>query len=200
MRSFPLLIASAIAVAAAVAVLRGQVGATEAAASASAALAPEAPRHPDEVVTIRIVGPGLPVAALERALATRVGAQLRADHLERDRRALVATLVARGYLAARVTDVRLVRAGGVHLVFDVDAGGLYRVDEVRVTGRAARRFAELARVPTLLGGQPWQPERAADNVELLREWLARRGVRAEVTIRRSVDHVRHAVDVTFAVR
>jgi outer membrane protein assembly factor BamA len=146
------------------------------------------------------VGETLPVAALERALTTRVGRPLREEDLARDRAALVATLQARGHLAAEVTDVSIAWADGAHVVFNVAAGGVYQVASVEVEGAHTRRFAELAEVPTLLAGQPWHPDRAAANVTLLRDWLAERNVKADVTARRVVDHIQHTVDVTFVVR
>jgi outer membrane translocation and assembly module TamA len=155
---------------------------------------------PHAVASLRFEGVGLPLAALERALTTRVGAPLRQDDLTHDRAALVALLQARGHLAAEVTDVRITWSNGAHVTFAITAGGVYRVDSVRVEGAHTRRFAELAAVPTLLAGQPWHPERAAANVALLRDWLAQRRVTADVTARRVVDHALHTVDVVFVVR
>lgn len=158
------------------------------------------PSDPHAVASIRFAGDSLPVAALERAIDTRVGAPLSEDDLAHDRAALVATLQARGHLAAEVTDVRVDWSHGAHVTFEIRAGGIYRVDAVRVEGAHTRRFAELAAVPTLLAGQPWHPDRAAANVTLLRDWLAQRHVKADVTARRVVDHDLHTVDVTFVVR
>lgn len=200
MRSILALCASALLIATAVAVVRGS-GVREVEARAGQEEAPVAgPADPRAVVSVRVEGELLPVAALERVLATRVGNTLREDDLTRDRAAIVATLQARGHLAAEVQDVRIVWSGGAHVVFHVAAGGVYQVARVRVEGKPTRRFADLARVPTLLAGQPWHPDRAAANVTLLRDWLAQRGVKADVTARRVVDHVQHTVDVTFVVR
>ncbi len=197
MRALTILVASALAIVAAVAAVRGRaLGGID---SASALPAVPAPADPTAVASVHIVGPGLPVAALERVLSTRVGAPLREDDLVRDRAALTATLEARGHLGAAVTDVRIAWSNGAHVVFEVAAGGMYLVDHIRVEGAPTRRFADLATVPTLLAGQAWQPKRTADNVALLRDWLVQRGVRADVTARRSIDHVRHTVDVTFEI-
>ncbi|MBE7449588.1 MAG: hypothetical protein HS111_12040 [Kofleriaceae bacterium] len=201
MRSFLLVLAGTLALAAAIAAVRGRaLGELEVtAASATPAASTRLPAA-GEVASVRVAGPGLPIATLERALSTRVGAPLTDADLARDRAALVATLEARGHLGAAVDDVRVTWAGGAHVVFEVSAGHVYLVDEVRVTGVPARLAASAAGVPTLLRGQPWQPGRAADNVALLRDWLARRGVAAEVTARRELDHARHTVEVTFEVR
>ena len=196
-----LFVSAAVIAAAAVAVVHGRaIQEVEADAVADVATGPQVPHDPQAVASIRIEGDGLPLAALERALSTRVGAPVRDTDLARDREALVATLQARGHLAATVTDVRVAWAEGAHVVFTIAAGGVYQVANVAVEGRQTRRFAELASVPTLLAGQPWRPDRAAANVALLRDWLAQRDVRADVTARRTVDHVNHTVDVTFVVR
>jgi outer membrane protein assembly factor BamA len=200
-RSFLALLTSALAIAAAIAIVHQQ-GIREVEAEAvpgiAGSLAP--PADPHAVASIRFEGENLPLAALERALTLEVGAPLREDDVAHDRAALVATLQARGHLAAEVTGVRVTWADGAHVVFEVAAGGVYQVASVRVEGAYTRRFAELAAVPTLLAGQPWHPDRAAANVTLLRDWLAQRHVKADVTARRVVDHVRHTVDVTFVVR
>lgn len=197
MRTFGILAASALLVVAAIAARGRVLGEVEAAASPSPAII--APADPDTIVTVRITGDNLPVAALERALTTRKGRRLADDDLAHDRAAILATLEARGHLGAAVTGVRVTWASGAHVVFDVTSGGVYHVDEVKVVGAPPAVARELARVPTLLRGQRWHPERAADNVSLLREWMARRGVSAEVTARRTVDHVTNTVDVVFEV-
>lgn len=196
MRSIGLLVASALLVLAAIAARGRLLGEVEAAA---VAVAVHAPADPTAVASVRIAGQNLPIAALERALSTRTGHRLTDDDLARDRAALLATLEARGHLGAAVTGVRVTWSKGAHVVFDIDSAGVYAVDEVRVVGAPAAIARELAVVPTLLRGQPWHPERAADNVSLLRGWMAHRGVHGEVTARRTVDHVRHTVDVTFEV-
>lgn len=199
MRTLGVLLASALLVVAAVAARGRVLGEVEAAASAPAP-AIAAPADPQAVATVRIAGQNLPVAALERALSTRKGRRLSDDDLARDRAAIVATLEARGHLGASVTGVRVTWSNGAHVVFDVASAGVYQVDHVKVVGAPAAIAHELALVPTLLRGQPWHPERAADNVSLLREWLAHRGIRGEVTARRAVDHTSHTVDVTFDVK
>ena len=198
MRTFGILAASALLVVAAIAARGRLLGEVEAAASPAPAVV--APADPDAVVTVRILGDNLPVAALERALTTRAGRRLSDEDLARDRAAILATLEARGHLGAAVAGVRVTWSRGAHVVFDVTSGGVYQVDRVDVAGAPASVARELARVPTLLRGQPWHPERAADNVSLLREWLAQRGVSAEVTARRTIDHVRNTVDVVFEIR
>ncbi len=199
MRAFTILAASILAIAAAVAVMRGRVlGEVEAEPSAPPALA--APSDPNAVASVRILGSNLPVAALERSLSTRVGVPLREEDIARDRAAMLATLEARGHLGASITDVRVTWSNGAHVAYEIDAAGVYTVDVVLVVGAPPRLATELANVPTLLRGQPWQPERAAENVTLVRDWLAHRGVHGEVIARRTVDHVRHTVDVTFEYR
>jgi outer membrane protein assembly factor BamA len=199
-RSFLALCAGALLIVTAIAVVRGRaIREVEADEARDATALPPPPLDPHAVASVRFEGDNLPLAALDRALTTRVGAPLRQEDLSRDRAALVATLQARGHLAAEVTGVRVAWAGGAHVVFTVAAGGVYQVASVHVEGTQTRRFAELAAVPTLLAGQPWHPDRAAANVALLRDWLAERGVKADVTARRVVDHVQHTVDVTFSI-
>lgn len=198
MRTFGILAASTLLVVAAIAARGRVLGEVEAAASPAPTVA--APADPEAVVTVRIVGENLPVAALERALTTRKGRRLADDDLAHDRAAILATLEARGHLGAAVTGVRVTWASGAHVVFDVTSGGVYHVDEVKVVGAPATVARELARVPTLLRGQRWHPDRAADNVSLLREWMTRQGVPAEVTARRTVDHVTNTVDVVFEIK
>lgn len=199
MRTIGAFALSALIVIAALAVVRGRlIGQGEAAASP--APAEVAPADPRAVASVRIAGQNLPVAALERALATHKGNRLSDDDLARDRAAILATLEARGHLGAAITGVRVTWSSGAHVVFDVTSAGVYQVNGVKVTGAPTAIAAELAAVPTLLRGQPWHPERAAENVSLLRDWLAHRGVRGEVTARRTVDHVTHTVDVTFDVK
>jgi hypothetical protein len=197
-RTLGALIASALLVVAAFAA-RGRI-LGEVATEASAAPSMVAPADPHAVATVRIIGKNLPIAALERALSTRPGHRLSDDDLARDRTAILATLEARGHLGASITGVRVAWHDGAHVVFDVTSAGVYQVDGVTVTGAPAAYAAELAVVPTLLRGQPWHPERAADNVSLLRDWLAHRGTRAEVTARRTIDHVTHTVDVAFEIK
>jgi outer membrane protein assembly factor BamA len=199
MRTFGLLIASALLVVAAIAARGRVLGEVEAVAAPSTAYAAAA-TDPATVTTVRINGENLPIAALERALSTRAGNRVSDTDLAHDRAAILATLEARGHLGASVTGVRVIQSNGAHVVFDVTSAGVYHVAAVRVDGAPARLAAELAAVPTLLRGQPWHPERAADNVALVREWLAHRGVTADVTARRTVDHATHTVDVTFDVR
>ena len=197
MRILSVLVCGALLAAATAAVVYGRVNRVEAEAQHGAAPV-QPPADPHTVASVRIDGAGLPLATLERVLTTRVGAALRADDLAHDREALVAALVARGHLAAQVTGVRTQwRADGGHVVFDVVAGGAYHVGTVTVDGPLARRYAALAEVPTLLGGQRWDAARAASNAALLREWLARRGARADVALTTRVDHARLSVDVTF---
>lgn len=200
MRSLLALLASALLIATAIVVVRGSAVREVEARTRRAEAPVAAPQDPRAIVSVRIEGGSLPVAALERVLATRVGRTLREEDLTRDRTAIVATLQARGHLSAEVKDVRITWANGAHVVFDVAAGGVYQVARVRVEGKHTRRFGDLARVPTLLAGQPWHPDRAAANVTLLRDWLAQRNVKADVTARRVVDHEQHTVDVTFVVR
>lgn len=197
MRTLGALIAGALLVVAAY-TARGRI-LGEVATSAAASPGLVAPADPLAIVSVRITGKNLPIAALERALSTRAGRRLSDDDLARDRAAILATLEARGHLGATVSGVRVAWAHGAHVVFDVATAGVYAVDDVTVTGAPAAYAAQLAVVPTLLRGQPWHPERAADNVSLLRDWLAHRDTRADVTAQRTVDHVSHTVDVVFHI-
>lgn len=106
-------------------------------AEARAGSAPD-PR-PAEVRSVALDGRSLPLSALRTALATRAGERIDATTLARDRQALTAVLVDRGYLVARVGEPRVTvdLEGRVYVTFPIEQGPRFRVREVRVTGATA---------------------------------------------------------------
>lgn len=97
---------------------------------------PQAART-QEVHSISIDGGrGLPIAQLRESMTTKIGSTVDTATLATDRRAMQATLSARGYLAAKVSDpvVTYGPSGGAYVVFDVDRGALYHVRSITLVG------------------------------------------------------------------
>jgi len=159
-----------------------------------AAAAGAASGNPDEVKSVAIDGHGLPMSVLRAAVGTRVGAQVDAAQLDRDRAALVAALTSRGYLDARVATPRVSRDGrGAYVTFAVDQGKLFHVRSVAVRGASARD----AGVVTLASGDA----AIADRIELAREALAdrlaARGKKLHVALEVVTDSANAAIDVAL---
>ena len=91
---------------------------------------PTAPRHERR----------LPIAELRQLLGTKTGDLLDEQTLVTDRKALEANLIARGYLAAKVSDAQVTfsKTGGAYVVFDVERGPMYRFGSITVTGPGAK--------------------------------------------------------------
>ncbi|MCA9675103.1 MAG: hypothetical protein H6709_06145 [Kofleriaceae bacterium] len=142
----------------------------------------------------------LRAATLADVIDTRAGEPLSAARLEADRERLQQWLVARGHLDA-VVEVPTVRVGGdgaAAVEFAVDTGPLYVVRAVVLRGRHADHPG-LAAVATLRPGNDAIAERIDGNVELLRDWLAHRGVTATVTARMEPDGFTGEVDVIYTI-
>jgi len=142
-------------------------------------------------------GRNLPYAAMRAVLSTRAGEPLDAQRLERDRGAIEDELAARGYLAAKVApaSVTFGPRGGAYVVFDVEAGRVFHLRSVVVTG-PGRRDAD---VVTLAAGDPAIRERIARARQSLADTFARRGGKqVEMTLRS--DAAAAAVDIELATR
>lgn len=123
---------------------------------------------------------GLPLAELRAALETRVGDQLDVARLARDRAALERLLVARGYLAAKVSPAALTfdPRAGASVVFDLARGPMFHVAAVEVTG--PRRH--LAGFVVLAPGDEAVHARFIRARDALAETLARRDPKATVAL------------------
>lgn len=168
----------------------------EAALGEAEAAAPVAAR-PQEIQSVAFDGRDLPVAALRGALTTKVGEQLHRDSLGRDRDALLATLHARGYLAAEVATptVRFDASGGAYVTFAVTAGPRFHVRSVAVAGVDAR---DLGGVVTLVAGDDAIPDRIERTRQSIADYLARHGKAAKLATRLTLDPATSSVDVVLA--
>lgn len=142
-------------------------------------------------------GRDLPSAALRAVIATRAGDLLDAPRLERDRAAIEAELAARGYRSAHVAPASVTHGprGGAYVVFDVDAGPMFHLRSVAVTGPGKRD----AGVVRLAAGD----EARSDRMRLARQTLAdtflHRGGKA-VELQVTTDPAAAALDVVLATR
>jgi outer membrane protein assembly factor BamA len=142
-------------------------------------------------------GRNVPYAAMRARLSTRVGDPLDARRLEQDRSAIEEELAARGYLAAKVApaSVTFGANGGAYVVFDVEAGRMFHLRSVVVTG-PGRRDAD---VVTLATGDEATHDRIVRARQALADTFARRGGKqVELTLRS--DPAAAAVDVELATR
>lgn len=153
----------------------------------------------DAIRSIRFDAPGLRAAALSEVIETRVGGPLDRARLDADRVRLRDWLVARGHLDAQVEAPATRRTdSGSFVDFAIEAGPVYVVRDVRFEGKRAD-VAGLAAVPTVIAGHDVAAERLDGNVDLLRDWLAHRGITAKVSFRLNVDRFTKQVDVVFRV-
>lgn len=153
---------------------------------------------PSRVQSIAIDGGrGLPQYALRAAVTTRTGDRVDSAQLERDRAAIAAELEARGYLSAKVSPatVTIGPRGGAYLVFDVEAGPMFHLRTVTVTG-PGQRDADVVR---LAAGDEASRERIARARQALADTFARRGGK-QVELRVTTDAAAAVVDVELASR
>ncbi len=150
------------------------------------------------VESISFDGRDLPAQALRGVLSTKTGDALDRAKLDRDRGALEAELVARGYLAAKV--------GAPQISFDTDdralvsyaiaVGPLYHVHAVAVTGAAPRDTG----VVTIASGDPVEADRLAHARDALAARLTARGKKLGVELKLTRDDRSATVDVELAAR
>ncbi len=78
----------------------------------------------------------LPIAELRALISTKPGDLLDEKRLAADRGALEASLVARGFLAAKVApaSVTFAKTGAAYVVFDVTRGPMFHLRSIKVTG------------------------------------------------------------------
>ena len=149
----------------------------------------------DTVRSVRVTG-----ATGRFELQTREGAALDPRALDDDRLRIVRVLAADGYLDAGVAMPRVHHLDdGISVELPVITGARYLVREVRLEGRQLTRHPDLSAVPTLRPDQEALAARIDGNIDLLRDWLAHRGVTASVGARLDIDRYAQAVDVIFTV-
>jgi outer membrane protein assembly factor BamA len=138
----------------------------------------------------------LPISELRMLLTTRPGDLLDQQKLERDRKAIEATLVARGFLAARVApaSVTFTNNGGAYVVFDVERGPMYRLRSVTVTGPGE---ADLD-VVTLSAGDDAIHSRIERARQTLADAIAHRSTKSRVEVRLHEDPATASLDVELA--
>lgn len=147
-----------------------------------------APAHVQEVQSISLDGRHLPVQQLRQTLTTRVGEQLDASKLERDRNNLEASLVGQGYLTAHVAEkVAFAQGGAAFVTFAVEQGPLFRVRSVIASGAPG--------VLTIGKGDVVQADRLERNRVALAERLGK-----PVAIHQAVDVTAGVVDVELVAR
>jgi len=152
--------------------------------------------RPQEIQSVAFDGADLPVAALRSVLTTRTGDLLDGDKLAADRASLQKTLVARGYLDARVDPAQVLfdESGGAFVTFAVAPGAMFHVRDVHVVGAAERDTG----IVTLAKGAV----ASADRVERARDALATRlrvrGKAAAVAVTLAPDTETASVDVVLA--
>ncbi len=150
-----------------------------------------------EVESVALEGRGLPMPALRAVLATKTGDIVDRAKLDHDRDALEATLVARGYLDAKVepAQVDLDANGGVLVTFAIAQGPLFHVRSVSLTGAGERD----AGIVTIAEGEVALPAHVSEARDALAERLAARGKRRPVTAQVTTDHASATVDVQLVV-
>lgn len=164
---------------------------------AVAGVAHAVPRAGAMVESVALDGDDLPMAALRAALATRAGAPLDDATLARDRAALEAVLVARGYLAARVAPAQVLSDGGAaDVTFAVHPGRQFVISHSSVVGASPLD----AGVVTLSPGDPVLASRLAEARQALTARLTSRGAaHAVVTTRITPDFAHATATVVFGV-
>ena len=152
--------------------------------------------RPQEIQSVAFDGQDLPIASLRSVLTSRTGDLLDGDKLTADRASLQATLVARGYLDARVEPAQVLfdASGGAFVTFAVTPGAMFHVRAVQVVGAAERDTG----IVTLAKGAV----ASADRVERARDALATRlrvrGKAAAVAVTLEPDAETASVDVVLS--
>jgi outer membrane protein assembly factor BamA len=150
-----------------------------------------------EVRSVALDGRRVLSARLREVIATRPGALLDADRLQRDRDAMERALADLGYLAARVGPAKVTfdAAGAAYVTFAVDQGPMFHLRNIAVTGAGNN-----ATVVTLAAGDDALRSRIERARAELTDALARRGRPAAVELSIHTDVAAAAVDVVLATR
>lgn len=142
-------------------------------------------------------GRKLPQLAMRAAVSTQVGDLYDDRQLERDRAAIQAELEGRGHLAAKVSPASVTHGprGGAYLVFDVEAGPVFHLRSVTVTGPGQRE----AGVVRLAAGDDAVGDRIARARQELADTFTRRGGK-QVELLVTTDVAAAALDVELATK
>jgi outer membrane protein assembly factor BamA len=147
---------------------------------------------PQEIRSVAFDGAGLPLAALRDRLSTRVGQAIDLAMLSRDRDALHETLVARGYLDARVGEPHVTFSiSGAFVTFAITQGPLFRIRNVAIKGVSEGDAGVIA----LASGEVADATRIALVRQALEQRLSVRGKRNPVVATLSPDAGAALVDI-----
>jgi len=155
--------------------------------------------RPQEIRSVSLDGDrGLPMAALRDVLETKAGGLIDLAAIKRDRAALQAVLIERGYLAATVGDARVTfGAGGVvYVTFPIQQGPVFRLRNITVEGASATE----AGIVTFAGGDVADAERIARARKAVEERLRVRGKQHVVEASLSLDAAAGVADLTLSAR
>ncbi len=152
--------------------------------------------RPQEIQSVALDGHDLPVVELRAVLQTRTGDLLDARKLAADRGALVAALVARGYLDATVrpAQVSFDASGGAFVTFAVAPGALFHIGDVRIVGAAENDTG----IVTLAHGEVVRAQRIEQARDALATRLFARGKPSKVVVRLEPDEQTSSVDIVLA--
>lgn len=155
--------------------------------------------RPQEIRSVALDGDrGLPVGALRDVLETKAGGLIDLAAVKRDRAALQAELVERGFLAATVGEARVTfGAGGVvYVVFPIQQGPVFHLRHVTVEGAKATE----AGIVTFAGGDVADADRIARARKAVEERLLVRGKQHVVEASLSLDAAAGVADLTLSAR
>ncbi len=154
--------------------------------------------RPQQILSVALDGRGLPTAALREVLETREGGLIDLATVQRDRAALTQTLVARGYLAAKVAEPRVTfgAGGAVFVTFPIKQGPLFRIRTVTVEGASAAE----AGIVTFDGGDIADADRIARARKAVEERLRVRGKQQTVAAELTRDDASAVVDLRLTAR
>ncbi len=155
---------------------------------------PETPSQQIQSISID-GGRGLPLAALRAVLVSKPGEQVDDAKLEADRIALGAELASRGYLAALVRPAVVTYSTGAYVVYEIDAGDVFKIRDVKVIGAS-----EKDAVITISKGDEALASRIESARQILAENLERHGKKHTVTVSIERDIANHVVDVTLTTK
>lgn len=155
---------------------------------------PETPSQQIQSISID-GGRGLPLAALRAVLVSHPGEQVDDAKLEQDRIALGAELASRGYLAALVRPAVVTYSTGAYVVYEIDAGEVFKIRDVKVIGAS-----EKDAVITISKGDEALASRIESARQILEQNLERHGKKHTVTVSIEKDIANHVVDITLTTK
>ena len=141
--------------------------------------------RPGAQVAIRFDGDPVPEARVDELVPIAREGSIDEDLLEDSSLRITTHLQELGYRDARVTHRRVDEPGQLSIVFSVDRGARYVVDEVEFTGHRALPAEELARLFDVPAGAPLVRDRVDTGGAAVREAYEQRGYR-DVDVRPEV--------------